>query len=100
MKHSPVVLTLTTCFLAAMLSGASRAQTEPSSIQGQPRNAMVRVVTISQDGLQDRMGKAFIDATLTRLERAASFRPDIACLPESCSSGWAETVPSPTTPRV
>ncbi|MHC4579965.1 MAG: carbon-nitrogen hydrolase family protein [Planctomycetota bacterium] len=100
MRNSPIVLTLTTYFLAAILSGASRAQTEPSSIQGQPRNAMVRVVTISQDGLQGRAGKKVIDATLTRLERAASFRPDIACLPESFTNGEPETVPGPTTKRL
>ena len=100
MRHSRVILTLTTCFLLVMLSDASLAQTGPSSIQGQPRNAIVRVVTISQDGLRDRTGKAFIDATLTRLERAASFRPDIACLPESFTSGEPETVPGPTTKRL
>ena len=100
MRYSQVVLTLTTCFLPAMLSGASLAQTEPSSIQGQPRNTLVRVVTISQDGLQDRKGKALIDATLTRLERAASFHPDIACLPESFTSGDPEAVPGPTTRRL
>lgn len=96
MRHSPVVFTLTTCFLAAMLSGASRAQTELSWTQGQLRNAMVRVVTVSQDGLQNRT----IGATLTRLERAASFRPDIACLPEAFTSGEPETVPGPTTERL
>ena len=100
MRHSRVVLTLMTCFFAAMLTGASRAQAELPSTKGQPRNAMVRVVTISQDGLQDRTGKTFIDATLTRLERAASFRPDIACLPESFTSGEPETVPGPTTERL
>ncbi|MHC4627174.1 MAG: carbon-nitrogen hydrolase family protein [Planctomycetota bacterium] len=93
-----MTLTLATCLLTAI--GASRVQTEPSSIQGRPRNAMVRVVTISQDGLQDRTPKALIDATLTRLERAASFRPDIACLPESFTSGEPETVPGPTTERL
>ncbi len=100
MRHSHVVLTLTTCFFATMLAGASRTQTELPSTKGQPRNAMVRVVTISQDGLQDRTPKMLIDATLTRLERAASFRPDIACLPESFTSGEPETVPGPTTKRL
>jgi beta-ureidopropionase len=100
MRCSLLVLTLTTCFLTAMLSGASSVQTEPSSIQEQPRNAMVRVVTVSQDGLQNRTGKTFIDATLTRLEQAASFRPDIACLPESFTSGEPEAAPGPTTKRL
>jgi len=100
MRHSIAVLTLTTCSVAAMLSGASRAQTEPSSIQLHRRNAMVRVVTISQDGLQDRAGKTLVDATLTRLERAASFRPDVACLPESFTNGEPETVPGPITKRL
>jgi predicted amidohydrolase len=89
-----------TYFLAALLTGASRAQTEPSSTQGKARNTMVRVVTISQDGLQNRTGKTFIDATLTRLERGASFHPDIACLPESFTSGEPATVPGPITQRL
>ncbi|MHC4627880.1 MAG: carbon-nitrogen hydrolase family protein, partial [Planctomycetota bacterium] len=100
MRYSPLVLTLMTYFLAALLTGASRAQTEPSSTQGKARNTMVRVVTISQDGLQNRTGKTFIDATLTRLERGASFHPDIACLPESFTSGEPATVPGPITQRL
>jgi predicted amidohydrolase len=83
-----------------MLAVASHAKAGLPSTQGQRRNAMVRVVTLSQDGLRDRAGKAFIDATLMRLERAASFRPDIACLPESFTSGEPETVPGPTTKRL
>jgi beta-ureidopropionase len=100
MKHSPMVMMLTTCFLAAMLARISLGQTELPSTKGEPRNAIVRVVTVSQDGLQDRTGKTLIEATLTRLDRAASFRPDIACLPESFTSGEPETVPGATTKRL
>ncbi|MHC4300480.1 MAG: carbon-nitrogen hydrolase family protein [Planctomycetota bacterium] len=100
MKHSPMVLTLTICFFVAILSGASGAGTEASSSRGRPRNALVRVVTVSQDGLRDKTAKELIDATLTRLERAASFRPDIACLPETFTNGKPEAVPGPTTQRL
>jgi beta-ureidopropionase len=100
MKHSPMVMMLTTCFLAVMLARISLGQTELSSTKGKPRNAIVRVVTVSQDGLQDRTGKTLIEATLTRLDRAASFRPDIACLPESFTRGEPETVPGATTKRL
>ncbi len=100
MKRLPIVLILAACFFTAMLSGVSRARTEPSSTRDRPRNAIVRVVTVSQDGLQDKTPNALIDATLTRLERAASFRPDIACLPETFTNGKPETVPGPTTERL
>ena len=63
-------------------------------------NQLVRVVTISQDGLREEPGRPLLDATMTRLNRAASFEPDIACLPETFTRGEAETVPGPTTNRL
>jgi predicted amidohydrolase len=62
-----------------------------------PRNRLVRVVTVSQDGLTDKPGKPMLEATLTRLDRAASFKPDIVCLPEHFTRADPETVPGPTT---
>jgi predicted amidohydrolase len=46
------------------------------------RNRLLRVVTVSQDGLDMKPGRAMLDQTLQRLEAAAAFRPDIVCLPE------------------
>jgi beta-ureidopropionase len=63
-------------------------------------NRLVRVVTISQDGLSDEPGKPMLAATITRLDRAASFRPDIVCLPETFTRGQPESVPGPTTDRL
>ncbi len=67
---------------------------------GPPRNPLIRVVTVSQDGLQAEPGKAMLNATLARLDRTAAFKPDVACLPESFTRGAAEAVPGPTTDRL
>ena len=49
------------------------------------RNRAVRVVTVTQDGIRTNVpNDEWIDATLERLDWAASGGPDIACLPE----GW------------
>jgi predicted amidohydrolase len=63
-------------------------------------NRLVRVVTVSQDGMDEKPGKARLEATITRLNRAAAFQPDIACLPETFTRGKAEVVPGPTTNRL
>jgi len=60
---------------------------------------MVRVVTVSQDQL-GRRDNDLVEATLKRLNEAASFRPDIALLPELFPRGDAETVPGPITGRL
>ena len=64
-----------------------------------PRNRIVRVVTVSQAGL-DRSGSDLLEKTLERLEQSASFRPDIACLPEVFLPTVVETVPGPVTGRL
>ena len=76
-------------------SGIAVAQPDES-----PRNQLVRVVTISQEGLKEEPGKPMLEATMTRVERAASFEPDIVCLPETFTRGEPETVPGPTTNRL
>ncbi len=86
--------------LFVFASDLSNAQEDHRVIKKQPRNPIVRVVTVSQDGLRDKSGKAIVADTLTRLDRSASFRPDIACLPEVFTRGEAETVPGPTTERL
>ncbi len=83
--------------LGLIAAESSRADNE--SPRG-ARNRLVRVVTISQDGIQAAPGKAMLEATLARLEEAAGFQPDIACLPEVFTRAEPEAVPGPTTERV
>ena len=64
------------------------------------RNRIVRVVTVSQDMLQGRSPDELVSSTLERLNQAASFHPDIACLPELFTRKAAEPVPGPTTERL
>jgi predicted amidohydrolase len=63
-------------------------------------NYLVRVVTVSQDGLNEKPGKPRLDATMIRLNRAAAFQPDIVCLPETLTRGKPEVVPGPATNRL
>ncbi|MBI3694958.1 MAG: hypothetical protein HY238_08990 [Acidobacteria bacterium] len=65
-----------------------------------PRNRLVRVVAISQDRLPRDPNQALFEATMERLNQAASFRPDVACLPELFSAKLPESVPGPTTDRL
>jgi len=62
-----------------------------------PRDGIVRVVTVCQEGLK---GDSLVSDTFKRLDQAASFKPDIACLPEDFTRGEPEAVPGPTTERV
>jgi beta-ureidopropionase len=64
------------------------------------RNRIVRVVTVSQDMLQGKASDELVSGTLARLNQAASFRPDIACLPELFTRNAPEAVPGPTTERL
>lgn len=82
-------------FAAAALLAASPA----GDAALQVRNKIVRVVTVSQAGL-DRGGPDLLALTLERLEQAAAFRPDIAALPEVFLPGPPEAVPGPTTDRL
>ena len=65
-----------------------------------PRNYLVRVVTVSQEGLKEKPGKRMLDATMTRMDRAVAFRQDIVCLPETFARGEPERVPGRTTDRL
>lgn len=98
--NSRMISTLAACCLLAFASGTSRAQDEHPTIQRRPRNPSVRIVAISQDGLRDKTPEEIVAATLTRLDRAASFRPDIASLPEAFTRGEPQTVPGPATERL
>ena len=81
-----------------VLSKTNGGLKQNSNLQ-QP-NHLVRVVTVSQDGLSEKPGKPRLDATITRLNRAAAFQPDIVCLPETLTRGKPEVVPGPTTKRL
>jgi predicted amidohydrolase len=63
-------------------------------------NHLVRVVTVSQEGLNNKVGKSRLEATITRLNRAVAFQPDIVCLPETLTRGKVEVVPGTTTKRL
>lgn len=65
-----------------------------------PPNPLVRVVTISQDGLQAKPGQPMVDAMIALLDKTASFKPDIVCLPEVFTRGEPEPVDGPTTTRL
>src|SRR5439155_20170752 len=63
------------------------------------RNRMVRVVTISQSKLE-RGSSDLLEKTMARLDQAASFQPDIACLPELFSDSPPEPVSGPVSDRL
>jgi predicted amidohydrolase len=77
--------------LACLALTSAAAAAEPA------RNPIVRVVSVSQADL--RRSPDLLNETVERLDRAASFRPDIACLPEVFVDD-VETVPGPITARL
>jgi predicted amidohydrolase len=64
------------------------------------RNPLVRVVTISQDGATKDESGSLLGVAMERLNQAAAFQPDIACLPELFARSAAEPVPGATTTRL
>jgi beta-ureidopropionase len=58
---------------------------------------LVRIVTISQDGLRPSDKQKLIEGMLERMNQSAAFKPDIVCLPEIWTRREAEPVPGPTT---
>ena len=82
-----------------LLSAGTASALSPAVEAVSPRNPVVRVVTISQDELQRRPDREILEATMARLDQAASFQPAIACLPELAVRGPAEPVPGPATER-
>jgi beta-ureidopropionase len=64
-----------------------------------PRNREVRVVAIAQDGL-DYNASDIVNRTFERLDRSASFAPDLVCLPECFPSHNPEPLDGPTVTRV
>ncbi|MCZ7649060.1 MAG: carbon-nitrogen hydrolase family protein [Planctomycetota bacterium] len=56
-----------------------------------------RVVSISKEGLNTDSRAEAVQSFLERLDQAASFRPDLACLPENTPGREPEEVPGPST---
>ncbi|MGE3808615.1 MAG: carbon-nitrogen hydrolase family protein [Gemmataceae bacterium] len=83
-----------------ILGVLSTARAEEPAPRARPANPLVRVVTVTQEGLQEKPGKPLLDATLSILDRAASFKPDIACLPETFTRGEPEGLDGPTIQRL
>jgi len=83
--------------VAASTLGAPRPTAAAPSQSGP--NPIVRVVTISQDGLEFG-SHDLLEPSMERLNRAASFHPDIAALPELFSNRAPEQVPGVVTQRL
>jgi predicted amidohydrolase len=94
MSFSPIALAAVCSSVVAVAHGPLVARVGKSN-----HDRIVRVVTISQEGLQ-RGTNDLLEPTLERLNRAGSFHPDIACLPELFSNRDPESVPGPVTERL
>ena len=104
MKKNLLALILLTLLLVLFTPGKdilSKTNSNNNRNSDKPRaNSLVRVVTVSQDGIDEKPGKPRLDGTMVRLNRAAAFEPDIVCLPETLTRGKPEFVPGPTTNRL
>jgi beta-ureidopropionase len=97
--NKPMLDLFVLAVLATTLPATTMAQSSSKSVD-RPRNPLVRVVTVTQEGLDEAPGQDLRDATMRRLDQAAVFRPDIACLPETFTRGEPESVPGPTTEKL
>jgi predicted amidohydrolase len=96
-----ILLSFLLLFLLFQEHTSSKTNEIPKQDPNKPqRNYLVRVVTISHDDLDVKPGKPRLDATITRLNQAAAFQPDIVCLPETLTRSNPEVVPGPTTKRI
>jgi beta-ureidopropionase len=93
-SFSVIALAAIFSLAATVAHGKSAAGDSQSRAQ-----RIVRVVTISQDELR-RGTNDLLESTMVRLDRAGSFHPDIACLPEMFSNRAPEPVPGPVTERL
>jgi predicted amidohydrolase len=104
MKKFIIILILLSPLLLLLLSQGHTSSKSKEITRQDPnkpqRNRLVRVVTISHDGLDAKPGKPRLDATIIRLKRAVAFQPDIVCLPETLTRDKSEVVPGPTTKRL
>lgn len=88
-----------TQFLLTILMALSVSASERADGRKVSRNPMVRVVTLSQAELRHG-NDDLLEDTISRLNQAAVFHPDIACLPEVFPRRAAEPVPGPVTRRL
>src|SRR5262245_40507897 len=91
-------ITIPLLFFTAMFPSTLRAADARKPPQTR-RNPIVRVVTITQADLRRESGD-LLEETMGRLNQAASFQPDIACLPELFPNLPPEPVPGPVTERL
>ena len=91
MYRSVTIATACAALSAALLGGQERRPV---------RNHLVRVITVGTDRLLPNDKGGLLEGAMQRLEQAASFQPDIACLPELFARSAAEPVPGPTTERL
>ena len=97
MKQKQMMAWLVTAAYASLIWAADVSKaTHPAHIG---RNPIVRVVTVTQAELP-RGNDDLLEDTMSRLQQASAFRPDIACLPELFSRRPAESVPGPVTERL
>jgi predicted amidohydrolase len=90
-------LALAVLALAACSSAPCELQEGARPAPATPvRDRVVRAVTISHY----QIGYKRLEVTIERLNQAAAFKPDIACLPETFTRGEPEAVPGPTTERL
>jgi len=89
-----LALVLASVFLLKLTKGSTASGASDLS-----NSAVARVVTVSQDGL-DRKSNDLLEPTMSRLDAAGSFHPDIACLPEVFSNRAPESVPGPVTEKL
>jgi predicted amidohydrolase len=100
MKYGDVPMKSLIAALFAFVLLPQVLQSADDAVQPGAGNPLVRVVTLSQDGLNEKPGRAMLQATLSRMDQAASFQPDIVCLPEAFTRGDPEPVPGPTTEEI
>jgi beta-ureidopropionase len=97
MKQKQMIAWLVAAACAPLIGAADVSKaTQPVPIG---RNPIVRVVTVSQAELP-RGNDDLLEATMSRLQQASAFHPDIACLPELFSRRAPESVPGPVTERL
>jgi hypothetical protein len=89
---------LTALLLVSLFASAAGADDRPSSLRA--ANPLVRVVTISQNAPREKPGSPLLDAGVNLLDQAASFKPDIVCLPETFTRGEPEPADGPTVARL
>jgi len=94
--RAALLVIMTACLGYAGAQATAQVGTSPGA-SSSGKNRMVRIVTVTQDRLNQLSGEEIFSMTLERLDRAASFQPDIACLPELFARRPAEAIPGPTT---